>query len=588
VCAVDLDTLQTKMYGTRTFRYAHESSHDAQSSNSGIQLPPVVAADDDDLRVQMMAAFDAQREVADSDEQKAMVPGVVYEVRANTLFAAWDKHTKDTPVWDNIRCPAAFGRDPSADDAQFGSGADLRFKSVEKLVAPDQPYLSVEVAKPHLYALGNGVLTHNSIEDCYLLAALSVLSRDPRRIRDLFVVSEYNEYGIYGVCFFVDGEWRAVFVDDQFPVQADGQLAFARSKTKNEFWLCILEKAYARLYGGYPSIIGGLVHASFKDLTGGITDEVALDAPDSGAFDGRLWQRIYTFHQSGYLMGCGNPKPSSGNFQVVSGIVQGHAYAILHLMEIGDLKLIRLRNPWGEGEWEGDWGPASNKWTQKMRTLCNEPEGRERDGSFWMDFSSDFVQQFQRIYVCRVFENVVELDRSGKPLGGERAVTEAKAALKLRGDPQAHLPWLKASLSGEWRGPSAAGHVCWLKKYPDRKPELNPQFSLRLVESRPAVVFITLTQPTATGGAAYKFVSLLVLQKNGLRAHDVKKSELVAGNTKCRNAREICAELSLEPGKTYTVFVSTYNPGEEGAFTLAAYCKYPIALDTLGQNVAVS
>jgi len=174
-----------------------------------------------------------------------------------------------------------------------------------------------------------------------------VIAKVPARIRDLFLVSEYNEYGIYGMAFFVDGEWRAVFVDDQFPyVPAQKQLAFARSKTRNEFWLPILEKCYAKLYAGYPSIIGGLVHQSLKDLTGGITDEVALDTPDSGAFDGRLWGRTFAYYKEGYLMGCGNPKPHAGNFQVVSGIVQGHAYAILDLREIGDIKLIQLRNPW--------------------------------------------------------------------------------------------------------------------------------------------------------------------------------------------------------------------------------------------------
>ena len=90
------------------------------------------------------------------------------------------------------------------------------------------------------------------------------------------------------------------------------------------------------------------MHVSFKDLTGGITDEVALDTPDSGAFDGRLWQRLFSYFKEGYLMGCGNPKPHAGNFQVVSGIVQGHAYAILDLREAGDIKLIQLRNPWSE------------------------------------------------------------------------------------------------------------------------------------------------------------------------------------------------------------------------------------------------
>jgi hypothetical protein len=38
-----------------------------------------------------------------------------------------------------------------------------------------------------------------------------------------------------------------------------------------------MEKCYAKLYDGYESIIGGLVHESLKDMTGGFSDEITLD-----------------------------------------------------------------------------------------------------------------------------------------------------------------------------------------------------------------------------------------------------------------------------------------------------------------------
>lgn len=238
----------------------------------------------------------------------------------------------------------------------------------------------------------------------------------------------------------------------------------------------------------------------------------------------------------------------------------------------------------GEGEWEGDWGPSSDKWTQKMRTLADYPEGGEsgdggNDGIFFMSFE-DFAVQFQRVYICRVFEHTIELNGRGQPA--------MPTALVPKSAPTPTLPWYKSSLAGEWVGVSAAGHVCHLKKFPDRKPENNPQYLLKLMEGRPSVVFLTLTQPTQTGGRPYFFISLLVLKKNGLRAHEIKKSELVAGNTKCRNSREICAEVSLEPGVTYTIFVSTYNPNEESTFTLSAYCRYPVSMEQLASTVAVS
>ena len=34
-------------------------------------------------------------------------------------------------------------------------------------------------------------------------------------------------------------------------------LAFARSMEEGEFWICILEKAWAKLHGSYSMVVGG-------------------------------------------------------------------------------------------------------------------------------------------------------------------------------------------------------------------------------------------------------------------------------------------------------------------------------------------
>lgn len=191
----------------------------------------------------------------------------------------------------------------------------------------------------------------------------------------------------------------------------------------------------------------------------------------------------------------------------------------------------------------------------------------------------DFAVQFQRVYICRVFDHIIELNSKGEVLssGGPKAVL-----------PKGLAPWYSASFKSAWKGLTAAGHVSHIKKFPDRKPELNPQWTLKLTETRPAIVFLTLTQPTQTGGGSYLFISLLVLKKNGLRAREVKKSDLVGGNTKCRNSREICAEVTLEPNVTYTVMCSTYEPNQESPFTLAAFCRYGISLQPLTTTVPFS
>lgn len=42
-----------------------------------------------------------------------------------------------------------------------------------------------------------------------------------------------------------------------------------------------------------------------------------------------------------------------------SGLVKGHAYSVTGAEEVktksGTVRLVRIRNPWGQKEWGGDW-----------------------------------------------------------------------------------------------------------------------------------------------------------------------------------------------------------------------------------------
>merc|ERR1719416_341629 len=53
------------------------------------------------------------------------------------------------------------------------------------------------------------------------------------------------------------------------------------------------------------------------------------------------------------------------------GLHTGHAYSILQVVKVnsgpmglgGDtFRLVKIRNPWGSGEWQGDWGDKSDLW----------------------------------------------------------------------------------------------------------------------------------------------------------------------------------------------------------------------------------
>ncbi len=54
---------------------------------------------------------------------------------------------------------------------------------------------------------------------------------------------------------------------------------------------------------------------------------------------------------------------STANNKNDDGIIGGHAYSLISVVEFkheGELvRLLKMRNPWGKGEWTGDWSDKS-------------------------------------------------------------------------------------------------------------------------------------------------------------------------------------------------------------------------------------
>lgn len=44
------------------------------------------------------------------------------------------------------------------------------------------------------------------------------------------------------------------------------------------------------------------------------------------------------------------------------GIVHGHAYTVQTVKEVEGFRLVKLRNPWGTFEWQGNWSDGSSMW----------------------------------------------------------------------------------------------------------------------------------------------------------------------------------------------------------------------------------
>jgi len=66
--------------------------------------------------------------------------------------------------------------------------------------------------------------------------------------------------------FWINGVETPVIIDDYLPT-VKGKLTFAKAKD-DELWVCLLEKAWAKLHGSYERPEGGYPHHAGVHMMG--------------------------------------------------------------------------------------------------------------------------------------------------------------------------------------------------------------------------------------------------------------------------------------------------------------------------------
>ncbi|KAB5590082.1 hypothetical protein CTheo_6472 [Ceratobasidium theobromae] len=281
--------------------------------------------------------------------------------------------------------------------------------------------------KPQFFIDGasSSDVAQGSLGDCWFVSAISVVSTMQDLVSRICVHRD-EEVGVYGFIFYRDSGWVDVIIDDLLytklpkyeeltPEQQDmyhqdkdefdskarmggKTLYFARSKTENETWVPLLEKAYAKLHGDYASLDGGYESEAIEDLTGGVSTIFHVKdilSPD------RFWDEQLCNVNKDRLFGCF----IDDKRDLVNGLHTGHAYSVLEALEVAGKRFVRLRNPWGESEWTGPWSDGSKEWTPEW--LLRLPELHHtfgQDGEFLMEYT-DFLKNWTIIERSRLFDS---------------------------------------------------------------------------------------------------------------------------------------------------------------------------------------
>jgi calpain-15 len=153
-------------------------------------------------------------------------------------------------------------------------------------------------------------IKQGELGDCYFLSSISALAERPSRIKKIFLSRDVQPTGCYCVALCVNGVWEEVIIDDLIPCKDYSygkrkELAAAYSQSNaetNELWVMLLEKAYAKVFGGYSNIIGGQGLEALKNLTGAPTEAFkTLDKGNSNSSNDH-WINIIEAEDKYFIM----------------------------------------------------------------------------------------------------------------------------------------------------------------------------------------------------------------------------------------------------------------------------------------------
>ncbi|KAF7688425.1 hypothetical protein HF521_013232 [Silurus meridionalis] len=429
---------------------------------------------------------------------------------------------------------------------------------------------------PHLFVEGisSHDLNQGDVGNCWFVAACSCLALKP----DLWqkVIPNWKEQewdpkhperyaGIFRFNFWIFGEWTEVVVDDRLPT-INGKLIYCHSKSSNEFWSALLEKAYAKLSGCYESLSGGNTGDAVVDFSGAVNEPLNLETgnyrTDPKAKD-KLFSDLLEVYERGGIISCSiAASPHERELRLANGLVKGHAYSVTEVKRVRlghgflaffkneTIPLIRMRNPWGKHEWNGAWSDSSEEWKKIGNSERNNLGITVADdGEFWMSFD-DWCKNFTEADVCRL-------------------INTSKLSVQKRCHEVVHFGnWTKHSDPLKNRCGGCMNHKQTFLQ--------NPQFVLDISEDEEELL-VSLQQKDmkihrARGAGENLTIGFAIFKvelNRKYRMHDIITQQNVATSTFI-NSRSVFLRKVLPKGR-YVIFPSTFTPNVLGDFMLRVY-----------------
>ncbi|XP_030258779.1 calpain-10 [Sparus aurata] len=421
--------------------------------------------------------------------------------------------------------------------------------------------------------------------DCWFLCACTFLLKNKHLLNKVLPPdqpqwgdSRYR--GSFKFSFWQQGHWTEVTIDDRLPC-INSTLCFSRCHSPSAFWVALLEKAYAKLHGSYERLWAGQVSEALVDLTGGLVERWSL-----GDFGSEEEQRpeqdsdqvrrrrldLNLLHpvKDQCAVSCSTQSSPGG----ASELGQYHALTVMEWLDVmtvsgSEVRLLRIRNPWGRCCWGGAWIGSGAGWSSVSPVTAVDLQSRVAEGEFWLD-ETEFLSHFDDVTV-------------GYPISDEGHLKSIYTGNLLTHSHQLAGRWMKGPCAGGSRNSSGYSS--------------NPKFWLKVCER--GEVLVSLLQHRKWRNTEKYAQTLLEDSKNTKHQHyqaialhmwkvEKKRFNLSrmlnkppCASTHCHAyEREVVLHGDLEPGY-YLLIPSTYQPGAEARFLIRVFSSSSTSLSAL-------
>mmetsp|Transcript_105688 Transcript_105688/g.252070 ORF Transcript_105688/g.252070 Transcript_105688/m.252070 type:complete len:725 (-) Transcript_105688:108-2282(-) len=274
-------------------------------------------------------------------------------------------------------------------------------------------------------------ILQGALGDCWLLAALACVAERPEILQQAIISKCIDPRGKYKFRLWnqvrdtMGTQWVNIVVDEYIPCHATNRKPRFAQPKDNECWALLLEKAFAKMYGGYDKLEGGCMSWALSAITGnpavhflrmnGLwnafqpTGGGRLTKEEDEFSDEEFFRFLLKLKRNGAFICCSSIVPPDRK-----GLIDGHAYSILDMRTVqSDLvsgnyfRLVQIRNPHGQGEWKGAWSDESPQWNKypSVRRAIMGDEVLKDDGAFWMQWE-DFVVFWKDVQVVDCETNI--------------------------------------------------------------------------------------------------------------------------------------------------------------------------------------